>query len=71
MNGQDFLLGMSFVDEALVQEAAAEKRKTPAWKRWGAIAACAAFLLAAAVALPIRTMAVSTWRFRRRCSGLI
>lgn len=51
MNGQDFLLGMSFVDEALVQEAAAEKRKTPAWKRWGAIAACAAFLLAAAVAL--------------------
>lgn len=54
MNGQDFLLGMSFVDEALVQEAAAEKRKTPAWKRWGAIAACAAILLAAAVALPIR-----------------
>lgn len=54
MNGQDFLLGMSYVDEALIQEAAVEKRKAPAWKRWGAIAACAAILLAAAAALPIR-----------------
>lgn len=54
MNGQDLLLGMSFVDEALIQEAASDKRKTPEWKRWSAIAACAVILLAAAVALPIR-----------------
>lgn len=54
MNGQDILLGMSDVDEALIQEAAVEKPKAPAWKRWGAIAACAAILFAAAVALPIR-----------------
>lgn len=53
MNGQDLLLGMSFLDETLVQEAETEKRRTPAWKRWGAVAACAAILLAAAVALPI------------------
>lgn len=54
MNGQDFLLGMSYVDEALIQEAAVAKRKAPAWKRWGAVAACAAVLLAAAVAMPLR-----------------
>lgn len=53
MNGQDLLLGMSDVDEALIQEAAVDKRKAPVWKRWGAIAACAA-VLAAAVALPLR-----------------
>lgn len=53
MNGQDLLLGMCYVDEALVQEAAAEKRQLPVWKRWGAVAACAAVLLAAAVSLPI------------------
>lgn len=44
MNGQELLIGMGFIDEKYVMEA--EGKRTPAWKGWGALAACLCIIMA-------------------------
>lgn len=53
MKGKDLLLGMGYVDEALLQDTGSSRRtKAPVWQRWGAMAACAVILFGAAALLP-------------------
>lgn len=53
MKGKDLMLGMGYIDEALIQEAGTHRQtKAPVWQKWGAMAACAVILFGAAAILP-------------------
>jgi len=45
MNGRELLEAMSFIDDALLQQAREPSRRRIPWGRWGAVAACACLVL--------------------------